>query len=49
MLEMLLLSIWAYRLYSVPPGKDADRVQHIVVAVLEDSLSTNDKTKEDKS
>ncbi|OWR50154.1 organic solute transporter alpha protein [Danaus plexippus plexippus] len=49
MLEMLLLSIWAYRLYSVPPGKDADRVQHIVVAVLEDSLSTSDKTKEDKS
>ncbi|CAG9583283.1 unnamed protein product [Danaus chrysippus] len=49
MLEMLLLSIWAYRLYSVPPGKDADRVQHIVVAVLEDSLSTSEKTKEDKS
>ncbi|CAH2090428.1 unnamed protein product [Euphydryas editha] len=44
--EMLLLSIWAWRLYRVPPGKMIDKVQHIVVAVLEDSLSSNEKLKE---
>ncbi|XP_050344401.1 organic solute transporter alpha-like protein [Nymphalis io] len=44
--EMLLLSIWAWRLYGVPPGKMVDKVQHIVVAVLEDSLTSNEKIKE---
>ncbi|CAH0727088.1 unnamed protein product, partial [Brenthis ino] len=43
MLEMLLLSIVAWRLYSRPPGKMMDRVQHVVVAVLDDSLSSIDK------
>lgn len=45
-IEMLLLSIWAWRLYRVPPEKMMDKVQHIVVAVLEDSLSSNEKSKE---
>lgn len=37
-LEMLLLSIWAWRLYSVPPSKMSDRIHQVkVVAVLEDS------------
>ncbi|XP_063894514.1 organic solute transporter alpha-like protein [Helicoverpa armigera] len=40
MLEMLLLSLWAYRVYSSPPGKDLEKVQRnrVVVAVLEDSI-----------
>lgn len=40
MLEMLLLSIMAMRVYSVPPGKDLEKVQRdkVVVAVLEDSI-----------
>ncbi|XP_052741945.1 organic solute transporter alpha-like protein [Bicyclus anynana] len=42
-LEMLLLSILAWRLYRVPPGKDAEKVQHVVIAVLEDSLSSLEK------
>lgn len=42
-LEMLLLSMLAWRLYSRPPGKMIDRVQHVVVAVLDDSLSSIDK------
>ncbi|XP_059045055.1 organic solute transporter alpha-like protein [Achroia grisella] len=35
-LQMLLLSIWAWRLYSVPPGKVVDKVQHSVVSIVED-------------
>ncbi|CAH2248076.1 jg12758 [Pararge aegeria aegeria] len=42
-LEMLLLSILAWRLYRVPPGKDAEKVQHVVIAVLEDSISSLEK------
>lgn len=45
-IEMLFLSIWAWRLYRVPPEKMMDKVQHIVIAVLEDSLSSNEKSKE---
>ncbi|XP_045773548.1 organic solute transporter alpha-like protein [Maniola jurtina] len=41
--EMLLLSILAWRLYRVAPGKDAEKVQHVVVAVLEDSLNSLEK------
>lgn len=38
MLQMLLLSIWAWRLYSVPPSKISERIQHVkVVAVLEEN------------
>lgn len=39
MLEMLLLSIMASRIYSQPPGKSLERVNRdrVVVAVLEDS------------
>ncbi|XP_026752682.2 organic solute transporter alpha-like protein [Galleria mellonella] len=35
-MQMLLLSIWAWRLYSVPPGKVVDKVQHAVVSIVED-------------
>ncbi|CAH1636831.1 unnamed protein product [Spodoptera littoralis] len=40
MLEMLLISIWAWRVYSSPPGKDMEKVQRdrVVVAVLEDNM-----------
>lgn len=34
--EMFLLSIWAYRIYSAPTHKLADKLQHAVVAVMED-------------
>ncbi|CAK1543162.1 unnamed protein product [Leptosia nina] len=40
MVEMFLLSIWAWRLYTKPPGKVKDKVQQVVVAVLEDSTSS---------
>lgn len=36
-LEMLLLSLWAMWLYSQPPGKVSEKVQQVVVAVLDDS------------
>ncbi|KAM3961531.1 organic solute transporter alpha-like protein [Aphomia sociella] len=36
-LEMLLLSAWAWRLYSVAPGKVVDKVQHAVVSIVEDA------------
>ncbi|XP_045499502.1 organic solute transporter alpha-like protein [Colias croceus] len=42
MFEMLLLSLWAWRLYSSPPGKVADKVQQVVVAVLDDSINSID-------
>uniref|UniRef100_A0A2A4JWS4 Organic solute transporter alpha-like protein n=1 Tax=Heliothis virescens TaxID=7102 RepID=A0A2A4JWS4_HELVI len=40
MIEMLLLSLWAWRIYSSPPSKDLEKVQRnkVVVAVLEDNL-----------
>lgn len=40
MLEMLLLSTWAWRLYRMPPGKDSEKVQRdkVVIAVLDDSV-----------
>lgn len=38
MVEMLVLSLWAWRLYRVPPGKDFEKPSHIVVAVLDDSV-----------
>ncbi|XP_004928427.1 organic solute transporter alpha-like protein [Bombyx mori] len=41
LLEMLLLSIWAWRLYRVAPGKNLDRPQ-VVVAVLDDSIKPVD-------
>ena len=44
MLEMLLLSIMAARIYSQPPGKDLEKVQRdkVVVAVLEDNILSID-------
>lgn len=35
---MLLLSLWAWRLYRVSPGK-GEKVQQVVVAVMEDSCA----------
>ncbi|XP_022118989.2 organic solute transporter alpha-like protein [Pieris rapae] len=46
MLEMFLLSLWAWRLYSSPPGKVADKVQQVVIAVLEDSTNSLEKSKD---
>ncbi|CAD0197843.1 unnamed protein product [Chrysodeixis includens] len=42
--EMLLLSLWAWRLYRRPPGKDLEKVlrDKVVVAVLEDSAPAID-------
>ncbi|XP_013194956.2 organic solute transporter alpha-like protein [Amyelois transitella] len=43
MLEMLLLCLWAWRLYSLPPGKVIERVQHAVVAVVDDTFNGFDE------
>ncbi|CAK1582712.1 unnamed protein product [Parnassius mnemosyne] len=40
--EMILLSIWAYRLYAVSPDKVDYKVQKIVVAVLEEGTGVLD-------
>lgn len=37
MLEMFLLAVLAWRLYSIPPGKNLNKLPQVVVAVLEDS------------
>ncbi|KAJ8720289.1 hypothetical protein PYW07_012332 [Mythimna separata] len=44
MVEMLLLSLLAWRIYSSPPGKDLEKVQRdrVVVAVLEDNAHSID-------
>lgn len=42
MLEMLLLSLWAMWLYNQPPGKAPEKVQQVVIAVLEDSRIRDD-------
>ncbi|XP_072931461.1 organic solute transporter alpha-like protein [Epargyreus clarus] len=40
--EMFLLSLWAWRLYRVHPGKSVTKVQNIVVAVIEDNPNVLD-------
>ncbi|VVC95392.1 unnamed protein product [Leptidea sinapis] len=46
MAEMLLLSLWAWRLYSVQPEKSTEKVPQVVIAVLEDSLHSIDLKKD---
>lgn len=42
---MLLLSLWAMWLYNQPPGKVADKVQQVVIAVLDDGHIKDDTDK----
>ncbi|XP_041981450.1 organic solute transporter alpha-like protein [Aricia agestis] len=47
--EMLLLSLCAWRLYKIPPTKNVEKMNRIVVAVLDDSVSSTEKEIADKS